>query len=233
MPDRIVTLSHPDSNRRPRNYTGSADLSAFTESARGLSTLWLIYRRWGISPRPENVCARRAGTGRIIERGTNARVAPMTKLGGARGLARRWPASAQALASLPISTWAAAGLRALAPPMGCTHTSRRTPCPARRACAARRAAADRPADGSATRCGCDGPGAPDRAGAGGRRRAALCGIDFQPAEVLAGVSQFIGRTQTGGVARPAAPAVDVSAAHADGDAGVKGRLWHGDLLYKQ
>ena len=54
MPDRIVTLSHPDSNRRPRNYTGSADLSAFTESARGLSTLWLIYRRWGISPRPEN-----------------------------------------------------------------------------------------------------------------------------------------------------------------------------------
>ncbi|WP_232356863.1 hypothetical protein, partial [Burkholderia multivorans] len=32
----------------------SADLSAFAESARGLSTLWLIYRRWGISPRPEN-----------------------------------------------------------------------------------------------------------------------------------------------------------------------------------
>ena len=26
MPDRIVIFSHPDSNRRPRNYTGSAVL---------------------------------------------------------------------------------------------------------------------------------------------------------------------------------------------------------------
>jgi len=25
-PDHFVTLSHPDYNRRPRNYTGSADL---------------------------------------------------------------------------------------------------------------------------------------------------------------------------------------------------------------
>jgi len=37
MPDWIVTLSHPDFNRRPRNYTGSADLWEFTQSARGLS----------------------------------------------------------------------------------------------------------------------------------------------------------------------------------------------------
>ncbi|EHJ80916.1 putative cytoplasmic protein, partial [Salmonella enterica subsp. enterica serovar Baildon str. R6-199] len=38
MPDWIVTLSHPDFNRRPRNYTGSADLFAMAKSARGLST---------------------------------------------------------------------------------------------------------------------------------------------------------------------------------------------------
>ncbi len=37
MPDWIVTLSHPDFNRRPRNYT---DLLTFRygKSARGLST---------------------------------------------------------------------------------------------------------------------------------------------------------------------------------------------------
>ncbi|AGR60411.1 hypothetical protein N643_13895 [Salmonella bongori serovar 48:z41:-- str. RKS3044] len=37
MPGWIVTLSHPDFNRRPRNYTGSADLFAIAKSARGLS----------------------------------------------------------------------------------------------------------------------------------------------------------------------------------------------------
>jgi len=37
LPGLIVTLSHPDSNRRLRNYTGSADLWVFTQSARGLS----------------------------------------------------------------------------------------------------------------------------------------------------------------------------------------------------
>ena len=39
---RLSTFSHPDFNCRPRNHTGSADYSA-----RGL------YRRWGLSPRPE------------------------------------------------------------------------------------------------------------------------------------------------------------------------------------
>jgi len=37
LPGRIVTLSHPDFNRRPRNYTGSADLQTEVWSARGLS----------------------------------------------------------------------------------------------------------------------------------------------------------------------------------------------------
>lgn len=45
-------LSHPDYDRRLRNYTESADpdicqaLAGFGHSAR--------YRRWGITPRPEN-----------------------------------------------------------------------------------------------------------------------------------------------------------------------------------
>ena len=39
--------------RRPRNHTGSADLA--WASARGLGTELCHYRRWGISPRPENV----------------------------------------------------------------------------------------------------------------------------------------------------------------------------------
>jgi hypothetical protein len=49
----IVTLSHPDFNRRPRNYTGSADLQTKPEALAGFQRT-LIYRRWGVSPRPEN-----------------------------------------------------------------------------------------------------------------------------------------------------------------------------------
>src|SRR5690606_985260 len=44
-------LFHPDCNRRPRHRTWSADPS--TEGARGLAAI-AAYRRWGISPRPEN-----------------------------------------------------------------------------------------------------------------------------------------------------------------------------------
>eukprot|EP01133_Synstelium_polycarpum_P021196 gene21196-25461_t len=41
--------------RRPRNYTGSADLARrCPESARGLDRC-RSYRRWGIAPRPEDV----------------------------------------------------------------------------------------------------------------------------------------------------------------------------------
>ncbi|WP_222590892.1 hypothetical protein, partial [Salmonella enterica] len=38
MPDLIVSLTHPDFNRRPRNYTVSADLFAKAKSDRGLSS---------------------------------------------------------------------------------------------------------------------------------------------------------------------------------------------------
>jgi len=36
-PDEIVTLSHPDYNRRPRNYTGSADLQENLKRSRAFS----------------------------------------------------------------------------------------------------------------------------------------------------------------------------------------------------
>jgi hypothetical protein len=50
-------LFHPDFNRRPRNYTGSADLPQFARIAGALAGFWLLanYRRWGVTPRPENV----------------------------------------------------------------------------------------------------------------------------------------------------------------------------------
>ena len=99
------------------------------------------YRWWGFPPRPENACARpQAGTGRII--------GPAAALGGracgntraAQGLgcvARAAPHLAPlatrpqhrrvqpAPSSKPISACAAAGLRAFAPLMNCTNTSRR------------------------------------------------------------------------------------------------------------
>ncbi len=53
-PARYVTLSHPDFNRRPRSYTGSADLQTGRSEALAGFQPKLIYRRWGISPRPEN-----------------------------------------------------------------------------------------------------------------------------------------------------------------------------------
>src|SRR5215469_3874911 len=51
-----TVLFHPDFNRRLRNYTESADPSLFGEGARGLGppSFRDPYRRWGLSPRPEN-----------------------------------------------------------------------------------------------------------------------------------------------------------------------------------
>ncbi len=69
MPDWIVTLSHPDFNRRPRNYTGSADLFAMAKALAGFQPALRVPSRLavmrnalniadlppvGISPRPEN-----------------------------------------------------------------------------------------------------------------------------------------------------------------------------------
>ncbi|BCG81773.1 hypothetical protein MesoLj113b_53150 [Mesorhizobium sp. 113-3-3] len=54
-PERSVfrfVLFYPDCNRRPRNHTGSADLSNWKALA-GLGRD--PYRRWGFSPRPENI----------------------------------------------------------------------------------------------------------------------------------------------------------------------------------
>lgn len=53
-PTAYVTLSHPDFNRRLRDHTGSADLqTGWSEALAGFRPQ-PIYRRWGISPRPEN-----------------------------------------------------------------------------------------------------------------------------------------------------------------------------------
>src|SRR6516165_5325197 len=51
-----TVLFHPDFNRRLRNCTESADPSLFGEGARGLGSPSFRdpYRRWGLSPRPEN-----------------------------------------------------------------------------------------------------------------------------------------------------------------------------------
>src|SRR4029079_15837766 len=51
-----TVLFHPDFNRRLRNHTESADPSTSfeEEGARGLG-LRHPYRRWGFSPRPENI----------------------------------------------------------------------------------------------------------------------------------------------------------------------------------
>src|SRR6185312_5363092 len=48
-------LSHPDYDRRLRSYTGSADPRDVSPKA--LAGLALPpYRRWGVTPRPENEC---------------------------------------------------------------------------------------------------------------------------------------------------------------------------------
>src|SRR3954454_2904579 len=52
-----TVLFHPDFNRRLRSCTESADPSpqqSFEEGARGLRP-YGPYRRWGLSPRPENI----------------------------------------------------------------------------------------------------------------------------------------------------------------------------------
>src|ERR1700722_12157145 len=57
-----TVLFHPDFNRRLRSHTESADPSfqslkiqgSESEGARGLG-LSHPYRRWGVSPRPENI----------------------------------------------------------------------------------------------------------------------------------------------------------------------------------
>jgi len=55
QPDLI--LFHPDFNRRLRSCTGSADPALSFEEKQALAGLGLpLYRRWGVSPRPENEC---------------------------------------------------------------------------------------------------------------------------------------------------------------------------------
>ncbi|CAA9436440.1 MAG: hypothetical protein AVDCRST_MAG51-2960, partial [uncultured Ramlibacter sp.] len=46
---------HPDCDRRPQHWTGSADpaVQRRTAGARGLTT-FVAYRRWGFPPRPED-----------------------------------------------------------------------------------------------------------------------------------------------------------------------------------
>src|SRR5215468_10640208 len=86
-----TALFHPDFNRRLRNCTESADPSLFGEGARGLRPLLGDpYRRWGLSPRPENRPFR-------IER-------PLTTMTKRRGvgkqLCHREPACAHAVAAI-------------------------------------------------------------------------------------------------------------------------------------
>src|ERR1700692_3352705 len=57
-----TVLFHPDFNRRLRNRTESADPSSQGDSTRGFQGRKALaglgfrpYRRWGISPRPENI----------------------------------------------------------------------------------------------------------------------------------------------------------------------------------
>src|SRR5699024_10863189 len=51
---RVAVFFHPDCDRRLRISTGSADLPPETEALAGSSRR--TYRRWGLPPRPEDVC---------------------------------------------------------------------------------------------------------------------------------------------------------------------------------
>src|SRR6202021_3667130 len=52
-----TVLFHPDFNRRLRNRTESADPFSQADGKKALAGLGLghPYRRWGLSPRPENI----------------------------------------------------------------------------------------------------------------------------------------------------------------------------------
>jgi len=49
----VIVLFHPDCNRRLRNHTESADPFDLRKALAGLERA-APYRRWGLSPRPEN-----------------------------------------------------------------------------------------------------------------------------------------------------------------------------------
>ncbi len=49
----LLILSHPDYNRRPQIHTGSADLYHKMVKRSRASCVMHVYRRWGLSPRPE------------------------------------------------------------------------------------------------------------------------------------------------------------------------------------
>src|SRR3546814_1292213 len=55
----LAVFFHPDCDRRLRHPTGSADPPAWPEALAGLSRRPMkslaTYRRWGVSPRPEDV----------------------------------------------------------------------------------------------------------------------------------------------------------------------------------
>ncbi|CCJ71956.1 hypothetical protein BN137_1304 [Cronobacter condimenti 1330] len=53
-PRQIVTLSHPDFNRRPRNYTGSADLQKQPEALAGFQFILHIAAAVATQNMPDN-----------------------------------------------------------------------------------------------------------------------------------------------------------------------------------
>ncbi len=55
MPDWIVTLSHPDFNRRPRNYTGSADLFAMAKALAGFQPALRVPSRLAVMRNALNI----------------------------------------------------------------------------------------------------------------------------------------------------------------------------------
>ena len=63
---------HPDYDRRPRDHTGSADLDRSSAKAEGPAKrsramrIARNYRRWGVTPRPENVAASLSGGGHFV-----------------------------------------------------------------------------------------------------------------------------------------------------------------------
>ncbi len=62
-------LSHPDYDRRLWNHTRSADPARHGPAgARGLREEFLPYRRWGISPRPENFLPGAQGSRPVLNR---------------------------------------------------------------------------------------------------------------------------------------------------------------------
>src|SRR5690606_9351637 len=63
---RDTVFFHPDCDRRLRHLTGSADPVHVTVAKRSRARALRPYRRWGIAPRPEDVCGCRKTGRRIV-----------------------------------------------------------------------------------------------------------------------------------------------------------------------